>query len=385
MNHKNIIYIGVAIFIVGFLAVAAFVTRGNGSPIGMTASSTPSDVARTTTEGLMSEEFPLPLTSEEIADIVMPSGPVTTTTAPSVPSNEVVPTVSSVAAERFVVGLKDTYEQITENLSDQGFIRDKSAFLADFARKSGVVAPGGYHLSKDMSEAKVAETLHAAPYMKWVVVPEGLRKEEIASILAEALGWSASVQQKWVTTYSRMKYDYIDGVYFPDTYLLPIGESPIDTTNRILAKFNEKFAPYLPQFAVQNVKWTTGLTLASIVQREAASSADMPLIAGILWNRLDRNMALCVDATLQYVRGDTGMGWWAPASAADKKLDSPYNTYLYKGLPPHPISNPGISAIEAVLSPEKTDCLYYLHDKDRITHCAATYDEHLDNIEKYLK
>ena len=100
---------------------------------------------------------------------------------------------------------------------------------------------------------------------------------------------------------------------------------------------------------------------------------------------MNQKIPLSVDATLQYVRGDKGKGWWAPISVADKKTVSVYNTYKNAGLPPHPISNPGLPAIEAVLSPAKTDCLYYLHDKDHVTHCAVTYEEHQANILKYLK
>jgi len=154
----------------------------------------------------------------------------------------------------------------------------------------------------------------------------------------------------------------------------------------MIRHFDEKFAPYLPQFAKQNIIWTTGLRLASIVQREAAGKQDMPLIAGILWNRLLKEMKLEVDATVQYARGKTETGWWAPIKPSDiGEIDSPYNTYKYQGLPPHPISNPGIDAIEAVLNPTETDCLYYLHDDNRQIYCAATYEEHVANIEKYLR
>ncbi len=96
-------------------------------------------------------------------------------------------------------------------------------------------------------------------------------------------------------------------------------------------------------------------------------------------------MRLEVDATLQYMRGDTGSGWWAPIDVAIKKTDSPYNTYLHEGLPPGPISNPGIDALNAVLHPEETTCLFYLHDADRQIHCSVTYEEHLRNIDTYLR
>jgi len=288
--------------------------------------------------------------------------------------------------ERFVVAVdKNTVDDVAANLLSSGFIKDQEAFKIVFGTKEGTFAAGGYKLSKNMSAAQIVKALRDKPYMKWIIIPEGLRKEEIAELLANALGWTADQKEKWISTYTSMKYDQIEGVYFPDTYLIPVDEEPLKVAERLVSKFNEKFAAYLPRFNGQNIKWTTGLTFASIVQREAANDSDMPLIAGILWNRLEQNMALNVDATLQYVRGDTGKGWWASISTADKKTDSPYNTYLNKGLPPHPICNPGIPAIEATLNPAKTDCLYYLHDANRVTHCAKTYEEHLENIEKYLR
>lgn len=298
-----------------------------------------------------------------------------------------VKTDDSEGTERFVVAIDgEKIEQVAADLLEQGFIKDRDAFIMVFAVKgSGMVSPGGYRLSKEMSLAQIGSVLQNKPYMVWVVIPEGLRKEEIAKLLTNALGWTATQKEKWINTYTAMKFDYIEGTYFPDTYLIPVDEDLLKVAERLQAKFNEKFAVYLPEFNSQNIKWTTGLTFASIVQREAANKADMPLIAEILWNRLEQGMALNVDATLQYVRGDTGNGWWAPLKLADKQTESPYNTYLNKGLPPHPICNPGIAAIEATLNPAKTDCLYYLHDKDHVTHCAKTYEEHQENIEKYLK
>ncbi len=219
-------------------------------------------------------------------------------------------------------------------------------------------------------------TISTSTYIR-VLIPEGLRKEEIAKIFTKSLNWDKKQEKNFLS--------FNEGTYFPETYLIPPNEVATKTAQRLISKFNEQLGPYLPLFNEQNVKWTTALTLASIVQREAANSQDMPIVAGILWNRLNQKMQLNADATLQYLRGDTGNGYWAQVSVKDKKIKSPYNTYKNKGLPPHPISNPGISAIEAVLNPATTTCLYYLHDKDHIIHCANTYDEHLQNIETYLK
>ena len=90
-----------------------------------------------------------------------------------------------------------------------------------------------------------------------------------------------------------------------------------------------------------------------------------------------------MDATLQYVKG-TENAWWPTVASKDKHIDSPYNTYKNKGLPPSPIANPGLAAITAALNPSTTDCLYYLHSNDRI-YCSKTYKEHKEKIEKYLK
>jgi UPF0755 protein len=101
------------------------------------------------------------------------------------------------------------------------------------------------------------------------------------------------------------------------------------------------------KFAEKDVLWTTGLKVASIIQREAAGKEDMALISGVIWNRLLNDQPLEIDATIQYARGNTGSGWWAPIKASDiDNIDSPYNTYKNNGLPPTPISNPGIDAIE---------------------------------------
>ncbi|MFA6324763.1 MAG: endolytic transglycosylase MltG [Candidatus Paceibacterota bacterium] len=286
--------------------------------------------------------------------------------------------------DRFTISLSNTNEEITNNLFQAGFIIDTINFLDLLNKEKTPISPGAYKLSKEMTEIQINKVLHSKPYMKWVVIKEGLRKEEIATILANTLGWTNAQKDNWISVDTIPSPEYTEGVYYPDTYLIPIAEEPALVAKRLLAKFNEKFYLFLPQFTAKNIKWTSALTLASIVQREAANNADMPLIAGILWNRLNQNMALGVDATLQYMRGDIDKGWWAPIAISLKQTDSPFNTYKYKGLPPHPICNPGIPAIEAVLNPTTTNCLYYLHDKNHITHCSPTYEEHLQNIQTYL-
>lgn len=301
--------------------------------------------------------------------------------------------------ERFIVplGAVDTFQK----LHDDGFI--KSGWGFRYAFKQNEIQPGGYKISKSMNAWQIADALKE-PYMKWVVIPEGLRKEQIAELIGDQLGWDQEAKRKWVGNYTAMNYDEIEGVYFPDTYLLPVDETGLQIAERLRTKFNTMLEPYYKKALKQNIKWNTLLKIASIVQREAAGKDDMPLIAGILWNRLlsSPQMKLEIDATVQYARdsvihygkapadvqlsGYSSEGdWWKPIKTEDIKIDSPYNTYLNKGLPPHPICNPGIEAIDAVLNSAETKCLYYLHDSSGQIHCAETYDEHQTNIEKYLK
>ena len=94
-------------------------------------------------------------------------------------------------------------------------------------------------------------------------------------------------------------------------------------------------------------------------------------------------MKLQMDATLQYAKGSEEDGWWPTVEPADKKIDSLYNTYMYPSLPPTPIANPGLAALDAAYNPQKTSCLYYLHDKKGVIHCSSTYAGHQANIKKY--
>jgi len=285
--------------------------------------------------------------------------------------------------ERFIISLASD-SGAAEQLKSEGFIKNSQIFSWVIGGNENI-QKGAYKISKSMNAWEIKRVLQEGPYMKWVVIPEGLRKEEMAEIFAKELGWDNEKVNSFITKDTTLSSNYTEGVYFPDTYLIPLDESSLQVADRLRSRFEEKFAPYLEESLKQNIRWFTLLRIASIVQREAAGKDDMPLIAGILWNRLLSDMKIDIDASLQYAKGTAENGWWAPITPADKQLDSHFNTYKYKGLPPSPISNPGSSAIEAVLFPEETDCIYYLHDNNRQIHCSKTYEEHQQNIEIYLK
>lgn len=322
---------------------------------------------------------PVAATTPPVTNQIPPATIVFTPVAPP----KATPPPLPIGMDQFTVSLTATPDDISTGLLAGGYITDADAFTVSIG-VAKPIAPGAYKISAGWTPSVLLSVLRAKPYMKWVVIPPGLRKEEIADLLTLALGWTKKQKTEWITKDTTSNPNYIEGVYTPDTYLIPVGETPVAVTTRLIDQFNVGFAPYLPQFTAKNIKWTSALTLASLVQREASGVADMPLIAGILWNRLNQGMMLDIDATIQYIRGDTLSGWWAPITVADKSIDSPYNTYEHTGLPPHPIAEPSLDAIAAVLNPTTTDCLYYLHDKSHITHCSPTYAGQEANIQQYL-
>lgn len=220
----------------------------------------------------------------------------------------------------------------------------------------------------------------ANPSMRIVKVQEGLRKEEVAEALFQKLDWEEGEKEAFVKLALAKKNP--EGQYFPKTYLIHKDENPATVGNMMFTEHRKAVEKIKPK-NILNEEMV--LKIASIVQREAAGKQDMALISGILWNRIWNEMKLQMDATLQYAKGTEENDWWPRVTGADRKIKSLYNTYLYEGLPPSPISNPGPAALRAAYNPQKTSCLFFLHDKNRQIHCTKTYEEHKQNIEIYLK
>jgi len=281
--------------------------------------------------------------------------------------------------ERIVINLTTAEANLIPKLKKQGYIKSEWAFNHVLEKKGwqGKIEPGGYMVSKGMDAWLLADTLVNHPYQKWVVIPEGLRKEEIAEMVQEKISWS-EVEERRFLGWTK------EGYLFPDTYLLNLDYTGEDVAKRMESQFNEKTADLFNEAKENNIRNDTLIVLASLVQREAASEKEMPLIAGVIWNRWLKDMKFEIDATIQYALGEPG-NWWPIIKPADYKLDSPYNTYLHEGRPPTPICNPGLVAIRAAIHPEETEYLYYLHDSEGQIHLAKTYEEHLENIEKFLK
>ncbi len=222
----------------------------------------------------------------------------------------------------------------------------------------------------------------ANPYIRIVKIDTGLRKEEIAEIVAKKLDWNEEAKNTFINSYITSNIDNREGRYFPTTYLIYKDESPSVVSTTMFNEFSKQMGGIKTKSKIINEDII--IKIASLIEREAAGKEDMALISGIIWNRIWSGMKLQVDATLQYAKGSEEDGWWEIVKAEDKKIKSPYNTYLYFGLPPGAISNPGLDALTAAYNPKSTSCLFYIHDKNRKIHCAKTYKEHKRNIELYL-
>lgn len=222
----------------------------------------------------------------------------------------------------------------------------------------------------------------ANPSIKTVNIREGLRKEEVAEVLTKSLGWSEQEKQKFLTAHLAFNDEPYEGKYFPKTYLIHKDAPPEDVSKTLTDEYEKKISKVKRAKTTQILNEDTALIVASLIQREAAGKNDMRLISGIIWNRVFAGMKLQIDATLQYAKGEEEL-WWPQVDPRDKYIESPFNTYKYN-IPPSPIASPGMSAIEAAYNPQKTSCMYYLHDKYRKIHCSKTYEEHKRKIEKYL-
>ena len=227
-----------------------------------------------------------------------------------------------------------------------------------------------------MSVEDIAKNLTHGTQDAWVTVPEGQRATEIAQTLKEKI----PTYNSWWTNILISNEGYL----FPDTYLIPKDTDIGMIVKQMRGTFDQKFAT----INTNNSKLTKQeiVILASLIEREAITDAEKPIIAGILLNRLNAGMALQVDATIQYAKGQNAITkkWWEPVTLEEyKSITSSYNTYLHVGLPPGPISNPGLEALKAAASPAETNYLFYLHDKNGKIRYAKTLSEHNTNIEKY--
>jgi peptidoglycan lytic transglycosylase G len=268
----------------------------------------------------------------------------------------------------FVIPQGQATSTIGKRLKQANLIKSDLVFklLADQKNYSNRLQAGDFQLSPSMNLETIIESLTHGSLDFWITFPEGLRVEQLADLLVQK---SANFNKK----------DFIitakpyEGRLYPDTYLIPQTASAKDVVNLLVDTFNQK-SPTQDE---------TIIILASLIEREAKHQKDRPLVASVLHNRLQINMALQIDATLQYIKG-TQSDWWPTPLAIDKQLDSPYNTYQNTGVPPSPIANPGFEALKAAANPAQTKYLYYVSDSSGYNHYAKDLAGHEQNIDQYL-
>lgn len=285
---------------------------------------------------------------------------------------------------RFVIPKGQALTIIASRLEEAGLIKSKWAFRFAVYKNNlaNKIQAGSFELSANMNTWQIAQALTMGTDDTWITLPEGWRREEIAESL-DKQGLGNFKAEEFLSLSKGL-----EGQLFPDTYLVPREVTSAQLLSLLKNTFASKVTTGLSEdLSASEMSLNEVLTLASLVQRESANDTEMPLVAQILLNRLEIDMPLQVDATLQYIKGynKTEASWWQTPLAEDKKLDSLYNTYKHPGLPPSPICNPGISAIKAVLNPTLTQALYYIHDNSGKIHTANSLDEHNANVNKYLR
>ena len=317
------------------------------------------------------------------------------------------PAGSAVGIVPFTVTSGETADAIAANLVQVQLLNDADLFRS-YIRYYGLDAEleaGEYNLTADLTIPELALALTRSVEQEVTLTfIEGWRIEEMADYLAmtEPALIDANtflMIAKRQAPFDFAPYDFLtshpvdaslEGFLFPDTYRVPKDANAAHLVDLMLRNFGNRVSPAMRQaFGTQGLALREAVTLASIVEREAVVAAERPIIAGIFYNRLAQEMLLQADPTVQYPLGyqpETGSWWKSPLSLADLEMQSPYNTYVFTGLPPGPIANPGLASLEAVATPALVDYIFFVADCNAATPGAhlfsVTYEEHVANVQK---
>ncbi len=303
----------------------------------------------------------------------------------------------------FTVQPGQSVAEVAGNLKANHLISDTELFrrYVQYKQLDAGIQAGTYTLRQTMTIPEIARALQKAEAPdQQVLVPEGKRLEEVAELVADqtnitSTDFLAMAQTGWRGTDLVQTYDFLsqipitstlEGFLFPDTYRVAQGATAYDLINKMLENFGQQVTPSLrDSFTVQGMSLYEGITLASIVEREAVVASERPLISGVYHNRLRDGWYLSADPTVQYALGyqpDEDSWWKHFITFDDLEVSSPYNTYRNLGLPPTPIANPGFDAIQAAAEPTETGYYFFMVDctKTDNSHVfATTEEEHLAN------
>ena len=284
----------------------------------------------------------------------------------------------------------ESVTNIINSLIDKGLLKSSQRYYTKFYLKINNLErnlqAGVYQLPKQFSVIELINALQAGRAQDiWVLIPEGLRKDEIVDIVKKEFDenelqdfskeefLSLTEDKEFINTLGlAIEVDNLEGFLFPDRYAFPKDATPRTVIEKMVLNFNTKVG--------QDYTYEE-MIFASIVEREGYNANDRPIIAGIILKRHREGWLLQTDATLLY----PVKNWRHIITIQDKEDNNPYNTYKYLGLPPTPICNPGLQSIQAVWEPQETDYYFYIHDNDRNSHYGRTLEEHNINVNRYLR
>lgn len=305
------------------------------------------------------------------------------------------PNKGSSAQQVFVISSGQGLEKIANNLHDQKLVSNVFVFelYMKAAGLSGKVQAGEYKIAGNLNMKNLAQliTLGKITTNK-ITIPEGWTNVQIgnylesnttitkAQFLAAAKYDPTRDSYSWLSGMSSGQS--LEGFLYPDTYQISLHPTADEVVKKMLANFDKKLTPAMrAQIKTSGMNTYEVVTLASVVEKEAVKTADRKLVAGVFEKRLSLGMPLQSDVTVLYAEGREK----GEVSYLDTQVNSPYNTYKVAGLPAGPVCNPSIESIQSVLSPTKSNYLYFLAAPDGTVYYAATVDQHNSNKAKYLK
>jgi UPF0755 protein len=293
------------------------------------------------------------------------------------------PVTSGTSTVPFTISKGQGLDRVGQNLKSAGLIRSVPAFKFEVMRQgvSKKIQAGDFNLSSSMSLSTIVSSLTRGRSDISIKILEGWRREQIAWQASQILGDSFDTDRFLKLTAT------LEGKLYPDTYSL----SKSTTPESLIVTLTDNFSKKTQDLNVDSRSLDRAVIMASLIEREALTDTEKPIIAGILKNRMDKGWPLQIDATIQYQKATTvcakklNCDWWPQnISRDDIGRPSSYNTYLNQGLPAGPIANPSITSIKAALNPQPTSYWFYLHDMSGQIHYATTIEGHNENIAKYL-
>ncbi|MFV0633515.1 endolytic transglycosylase MltG [Demequina sp.] len=286
-------------------------------------------------------------------------------------------------ATQVIVEQGDTGADIAHTLYEEGVVASEQAFInaAKANSDSASITPGYYILQREMkAEYAVLALLDPDNRNELSLnIPEGKNLDQILQAIANLTSSTleeveAAAENTEALGLPEQADGNLEGWLFPSTYTFDPNVQPAD----VLAKMLEQTITVLNRNDVPEDRWEEVLTVASIIERETRLEEDRPMVAGVIYNRLDIDMKLQMDSTVKYLTRSAGVY----TTADERAIDDPYNTYMYEGLPPGPIASPGEAAINAAMNPTDHDYLYFVtvNTDTGETLYAETFDEHQKNV-----